>query len=153
MSQLSQGCGSFLRLMTAISASLVKLVELSQSEQRFEVEALAIEPLPKGTMEDRNPSDLDGLAAAIRRGHEILGSRFRKAAVAVPPSNLINLFPCLQNSSDVLLVASRQEDVDLRRDMLQDASPKAAIVDVEAYVMENTLPLLAQGFFKKETTI
>ena len=172
-----------------ISASSVKLVELSRSEQRFKVEAVAIEALPEGTMQDRNPSDLDGLAAAIRRTYRNSASRLRKAAIAVPTSSVITRvvpmpaefgdediaanievdaaqyipFPLEEiyldfqvqgiskassDAQDVMLVASRQENVDLRRDVLQDAGLKALIVDVEAYALENTFRVLTQELFK-----
>ena len=172
-----------------ISASSVKLVELSHGGQRFKVEALAIEPLPEGIIEDRNPSDLDALADAIKRALKMSGSHLRKVAVAVPTSSVITRiipmpaefgedeiaaniqidasqyipFPLEEiyldfqvqgaskastGSQDVMLVASRQENVDLRRDVLKDAGLKATVVDVEAYALENTFQLLAQELFK-----
>jgi type IV pilus assembly protein PilM len=168
-----------------ISASAVKLVELSRSEQHFKVEAIAIEPLPAGTIEERNPSDLDGLTAAIKRAYKNSSSRLKKAAVAVPTSSVITRiipmpaefgeediatniqidaaqyipFPLeeiyldfqIQGASkgssdtqDVMLVASRLENVDLRREVLQDAGLKAVIVDVEAYALENAFRVLIQ---------
>jgi type IV pilus assembly protein PilM len=167
-----------------ISPSSVKLVELSRSDQRFRVEAMAIEPLPEGAMEDRNPSDLEGLATAIKHALKVSGTRQRKAAVAVPTSSVITRvipmpaefgeeeiaaniqidasqyipFPLEEiyldfqvqglskasaDTQDVMLVASRQENVDLRRDALQDAGLAATVVDVEAYALENTFQLLA----------
>lgn len=174
-----------------ISGSSVKLIELSRSDNRFRVEAMAIEPLPEGTIEDRNPSDLDGLATAIKHVHRISGSRLKKAAVAVPTSSVITRiipmpaefgedeiaanieidaaqyipFPIEEiyldfqvqgasrasaDTQDVMLVASRQENVDLRRDVLQDAGLKASIVDVEAYALENTLQLVTQELYSEK---
>jgi len=168
-----------------ISASAVKLMELGRSGQRYKVEAMAIEPLEEGVMQNRNPSDLDAVSAAVKRALRTSGSRLRKAAVAVPTSSVITRtvpvpieydedaieaniqidapnyipFPLeeiyldfqLQGPSrasksvqDVMLVASRQENVDLRQEVLQGAGIKPIIVDVEAYALENTTHLLLQ---------
>jgi type IV pilus assembly protein PilM len=168
-----------------ISASAVKLMELGRSGQRYKVEAMAIEPLAEGAMENRNPADLDAVSAAIKRALRASGSRLRKAAVAVPTSSVITRtvpvpieydedaieaniqldapnyipFPLeeiyldfqLQGPSrasksvqDVMLVASRQENVDLRQEVLQGAGVKPIIVDVEAYALENTAHLMLQ---------
>ena len=50
-----------------ISPSAVKLIELSRTGQRYKVEAIAFEPLPQGSMENRNPVDLDQVSEAIKR--------------------------------------------------------------------------------------
>ena len=44
---------------------------------------------------------------------------------------------------DVLLAASRSENVDIRVDAIEAAGLKARIIDVEAYAMENAFSLLA----------
>lgn len=174
-----------------ISVSAVKLMELSRSGQRYKVEAMAIEPLPEGAMENRNPSDLDAIADALKRAVRTSGTRLKKTAVAVPTSNVItrtipmpieydedtiessiqldapNYIPFAleeiymdfqtqgpskvsKSTQDVMLVASRQENVDLRRDVLQGANLKPLIVDVEAYALENTFQLLQESLIKKE---
>jgi type IV pilus assembly protein PilM len=167
-----------------ISHSAVKLLELSRSGQRYRVEAMAFEPLPGDSMEDRNPADLDQVGAAIKRALKLSGTRLKQAAVAVPTSSVIirtipmplefnedeieaNIqldasqyipFPLEEiymdfqmvpgsakaaaGTQEVMLVASRQENVELRRDVLQDAGLKTVIVDVEAYALENTSRLL-----------
>ena len=166
-----------------ISASAVKLMELGRSGQRYKVEAMAIEPLEEGVMQNRNPSDLDAVSAAVKRALRTSGSRLRKAAVAVPTSSVItrtvpvpieydedaieaniqidapNYIPFAleeiymdfqpqgpskvsKSTQDVMLVASRQENVDLRRDVLQGANLKPVIVDVEAYALEIAFQLL-----------
>mgnify|MGYP000013949727 FL=1 len=45
---------------------------------------------------------------------------------------------------DVLLAASRRENVDARTEVLENAGLKAKLVDVEAYTMENAYGLIAQ---------
>jgi type IV pilus assembly protein PilM len=47
-------------------------------------------------------------------------------------------------SSDVLLAASRRENVDARTDVIEMAGLKPRLVDVEAYTMENSYELIAQ---------
>lgn len=173
-----------------IGLSAIKLVELSRSGQRYRVEATAIEPLPKGAVEDRNPADLDEVSTALKRAIKVSGTRLRQAAVAVPTSSVIirtipmplefgeeeieaNIqldasqyipFPLEEiyldfqivagsakagvGTQEVMLVASRQENVELRRDVLQDAGLKPVIVDVEAYALENTFQLVTQQLMK-----
>ncbi|HXH03327.1 MAG TPA: pilus assembly protein PilM [Candidatus Competibacteraceae bacterium] len=166
-----------------ISPSAIKLIELSRSGQRFQVEAVAIEALPEGAMADRNPNDPEQVASAIKRAIKSSGTRLKSAAVAVPTSSVItrtipmpasfseeeietNLqieaaqyipFPLEEiymdfqilgtskadsTSQDVMLVASRKENVDLREECLKEAGLKPVVVDVEAYALENTFGLL-----------
>jgi len=167
-----------------ISPSAVKLIELSRTGQRYKVEAIAFEPLPQGSMENRNPVDLDQVSEAIKRVVKTSGTRLKQAAVAVPTSSVIirtipmplefvddeieaNIqldasqyipFPLEEiyldfqvvpdsarqsaGTRDVMLVASRQENVESRREAVQEAGLKPLIVDVEAYALENTFRLL-----------
>ena len=46
------------------------------------------------------------------------------------------------DTQDVMIVASRKENVDLREEALKEAGLHVRIVDVEAYALENTLGLL-----------
>ncbi|MDQ2697047.1 MAG: pilus assembly protein PilM [Pseudomonadota bacterium] len=46
---------------------------------------------------------------------------------------------------EVMLVASRKENVDLREAALKEADLSAAVVDVEGYALENTYRLLSAG--------
>ena len=72
-----------------ISPSSVKLIELSRNGKRYQVEAMAIEPLVDDAMQDRNPSDMDKVGNAIKRALKNSGSSLKKAAVAVPTSSVI----------------------------------------------------------------
>jgi type IV pilus assembly protein PilM len=72
-----------------ISASTVKLVELSHSGKRFQVESVGAEPIPEGMMEDHNPSDPEGVGAAVKRLLRTSGTGLKNAAVAVPTSSVI----------------------------------------------------------------
>ena len=166
-----------------ISPSSVKLMELSRSGRRFQVEAMAMEPLPEGSMEDRNPSALDQVGMVVKRVMKNSGSSLKKASVAVPTSSVITRtipmpiefsedeidyniqleaaqyipFPLEEihldfqalgpskgsdTMQDVMIVASRRENVDLREEALEEAGLKAAVVDVEAYALENAFPFL-----------
>lgn len=49
---------------------------------------------------------------------------------------------------DVMLVATRKENVDTREAALKEAGLTPAIVDVEAYALENTFRLLSEGLPK-----
>jgi len=69
-----------------IGPSAVKLVELSRSGPRFRVDSFAIEPLGEGMVEDRNPTDTDEMAEAIRRVCRKAGTRSRRAARRVSSS-------------------------------------------------------------------
>ena len=50
-----------------ISATAVKLVELSRTGGRFQIEAYGTEQLPEGAMDNRNPSDPAAVANASMR--------------------------------------------------------------------------------------
>ena len=171
-----------------ISSSGVKLVELSRSGKRYQIEATAIEPLPEGAVEDGNPSDVDQIASALKRVVKASGTKLRKAAVAVPTSSVITRtipmpieygedeieaaieveasqyipFPieeiyvdfsvlgpsrASRDSQDIMIVASRRENVDLRQEVLQEAGLKTAVVDVEAYAIENMFSLLSSNLY------
>ena len=172
-----------------IGPSAVKLVELSRSGSRFRVEGYAIEPLGEGMVEDRNPTDTDDVADAIKRACRRAGIRGRRAAVAVPTSSVITrtvpmpvefkdsdietniaieaaqyipypieevyldfeakgLSPASNEMREVMLVATRKENVDTRDATLKNAGLTPAIVDVEAYALENTCRLLLDSLPK-----
>ena len=166
-----------------VSPSSVKLMELSRSGRRYQVDAMAMEPLPEGAMEDRNPTALEQVGAVIKRVVKNSGSPLKNAAVAVPTSSVITRtipmpiqfdedeidyniqieaaqyipFPLeeihldfqvlgpskgTEDMQDVMIVASRRENVDLREEALTEAGLKASVVDVEAYALENAFPFL-----------
>ena len=171
-----------------ISTSGIKLVELSRSGKRYQIDAMATEPLPEGAVTDGNPSDVDQVAAAIKRALKSSGTRLKKAAAAVPTSSVITRtipmpieygddeieaaieieasqyipFPleeiyvdfamlgpsrASRDSQDVMIVASRRENVDLRQEVLEEAGLKVAVVDVEAYAIENVFSILSSSLY------
>ena len=168
-----------------ISATAIKLLELSRSGSKYRVESYAVEPLPANSVVDKNISDAEAVGQAIERAVKKSGSKTKDAAVAVSgsavitkiismPANLtdtemenqinmeadqyipfsldeVNLdFEVIGPSEsnpeqvDVLLAASRSDNVDIRVAALEVAGLKAKIVDVEAFALENTIGLLAQ---------
>ncbi|MDR2637634.1 MAG: pilus assembly protein PilM, partial [Zoogloeaceae bacterium] len=73
-----------------ISASAVKLVELSATGRGYRVERYAIETLPKDAVVDGNIADLDAVQSAVRSAWKRLGSSTRNVAVALPTSAVIS---------------------------------------------------------------
>lgn len=72
-----------------ISSTSVKLLELSQSSEKYRVESYAVEPLPPNAVVEKNISDVEGVGEAIKR---VLGrskSPSRQVAVAVAGSAVI----------------------------------------------------------------
>lgn len=171
-----------------ISATAIKLLELSRSGSKYRVESYAVEPLPANSVVDKNISDADAVGEAIGRAVKKSGSRTKDAAVAVAgsavitkiitmPANLSDtdmenqikleadqyipfsldevsldfevIGPAENNIDqvDVLLAASRSENVDMRVAALDVGSMKAKIVDVEAFALENTVSMMARDLF------
>ncbi len=167
-----------------ISATAVKLLELSQSGDRYRVESYAVVPLPPNAVMEKNITDVEAVGAAVGRAVKRSNSRAKQAAVAVAgsavitkvitmsanlseddlesqieleadqyipyPLDEVNLdFQILgpsekgSESVDVLLAASRSENVDIRVAAVELGTLNAKIVDIEAYAMETAYGLLA----------
>jgi len=166
-----------------ISSTAVKLLELSQSGDRYRVEAYSVIPLPANSVEEKNITDVDAVGNAIKRAVQKSGTRTKNAAVAVAgsavitkiitmPANLtddemadqINLdadqyipYPLeevsldfevmgpsekVPDTVDVLLAASRSENVDIRVAAAELGGLTTKIVDVEAFAIESAFSLL-----------
>lgn len=167
-----------------ISTSAVKLLELSRTGQRYQVESCALERLPQGAMAERNVNDPEQVGMALRHALRRSGSKLRQAAVAVPTSGVItrsvpmpsdrsdeeieseirleaakyipysldevymDFAPqgpseTVPNAVDIMIVASRRENVEARQEALELAGLKAQVVDVEAYALESAFQLIA----------
>lgn len=72
-----------------ISSSSVKVLELSQANGRFQVEAYASEPLPEGAVVERNIENDEAVGEAVRRALTRSRAGAKKAAIAVPGSSVI----------------------------------------------------------------
>jgi len=167
-----------------ISATAIKLLELSRSGTRYRVESYAVEPLPQNSVVDKNITDIQAVGEAIGRAVKKSGTGTKNAAAAVAgsavitkvinmPANLSDAdlanqiqveadqyipfpledvamdFEVIGPSSDpdrvdVLLAASRSDNVDARRGALELGGLKAKVIDVEAFSLENTIALLAR---------
>jgi type IV pilus assembly protein PilM len=167
-----------------ISATAIKLLELSRSGARYRVESYAVEPLPQNSVVDKNITDIQAVGEAIGRAVKKSGTSSRNAAAAVAgsavitkiismPANLSDAdlanqiqveadqyipfpledvamdFEVIGPSSDpdrvdVLLAASRSDNVDARRGAIELGGLKAKVIDVEAFSLENTIALLAR---------
>lgn len=169
-----------------ISASAIKLLELSRSGGRYRVESFAVEPLPPNSVVDKNITDIDAVGEAIGRAVKKSGSKTKFASAAVAgsavitkvinmPANLSDaelesqlqveadqyipfpleevaldfevIGPSEENPErvDVLLAASRSDNVDVRVGALEIGGLTAKVIDVEAFALENTIAMLAAG--------
>lgn len=171
-----------------ISASAIKLLELSESGGKYRIESYSVEPLPANSVVDKNIADADAVGEAIGRAVKKSGSRTKHGAAAVSGSAVITKvitmsaglsdedmesqiqleadqyipFPLEEVSMDfevlgptegsedqvdVLLAASRSENVDLRIAALEVGGLEAKVVDVEAFALENAVSMMARELF------
>lgn len=171
-----------------ISATAIKLLELSRSGGRYRVESYAVEPLPLDSVVDKNITDIDAVGEAIGRAVKKSGTKTKHAAAAVAgsavitkliemPANLSDSdmesqlqveadqyipfpldevaldFEVLGISADnpdrveVLLAASRSDNVDVRVGALEIGGLTAKVIDVEAFALESTVSMLAANLF------
>ena len=167
-----------------ISATAIKLLELSKSGGRYHVESYAVEPVPANSVVDKNITDMDAVGEAIGRAVKRSGTKLKTAAAAVAGSSVITkvitmpaelseielesqieleadqyipfpleevamdfevIGPSADNPDrvDVLLAASRSENVELRQATLEIGGLEAKLIDVEAFALENTVAMLA----------
>ena len=72
-----------------ISATAIKLLELSKSSGRYRVESYAVEPVPANSVVDKNITDMDAVGEAIGRAVKKSGTKLKTAAAAVAGSSVI----------------------------------------------------------------
>jgi len=154
-----------------ITTSSIKLIELTLSGGQYRVESYAAEPTPHNAINEKAIVDADAVGEAIRRAVKRSGAKSRLAAIAMPASLRDNdleaqvemqadqyipfpmeevsydyqvVGPSEKDSTmmDVLLVATRTENVEQRRAAVQAAGLTARIVDVEAFALENACALM-----------
>ena len=167
-----------------ISATAIKLLELSKSGGTYRVESYAVEPVPANSVVDKNITDMEAVGEAIGRAVKRSGTKLKTAAAAVAGSSVITkvitmpadlneadlesqieleadqyipfpleevamdfevIGPSADNPDrvDVLLAASRSENVELRQATLELGGLEAKMIDVEAFALENTVAMLA----------
>ncbi|KOR30321.1 hypothetical protein TI04_06325 [Achromatium sp. WMS2] len=180
-----------------ITNTSIKLVELSRSGRgsstRYRLESYGIEPLPPGSVVERNISNAGDIGDALASLVKSSGTKAKWAAIAVPSNTSItkviqadakmseaeleayireradehipskndgNSEPNLDfqikgpsennpGSIDVLFVASAEDVILSRKEILDIAGLKAAVVDVEVYALERAciemLDIFAHG--------
>lgn len=72
-----------------VSASAVKLLELSKHGSRYRVESYAVCPLPENAVLDNNFTDIEAIGQALKTVVERSGTKLKQAAVAVSGSAVI----------------------------------------------------------------
>lgn len=90
-----------------ISATAIKMVELSAIGKQFRLDGYTSVALPKGVISDGNINDLTQVADTMRSAWRLLGSRARQVVLALPASAVI--------SKRVIMPAGmREEDMELQ---------------------------------------
>ncbi|MEJ2181322.1 MAG: pilus assembly protein PilM [Gammaproteobacteria bacterium] len=116
-----------------VSSTAVKLLELSQQSDGFKVEAYAAEPLPPNSVVEKNITDI-----------QLEADQYIPSALEEVNLDFEVLGPSESNpdTCDVLLAASRSENVDSRVAAVELGGLTTKVVDIEAYTLENAYPLL-----------
>jgi len=73
-----------------ISASSVKVLELSRTGDHYRVERYAVEPMPQNAMVEHSITEVEQVAQAMSRAIKRSGSRLKHVALAVPGSHVIS---------------------------------------------------------------
>ncbi len=91
-----------------ISSTAIKMVELADDGRGgYKLEGYSMSPIPKDAMVDGNVSDLEKVAEAMKLAWKLLGSREKRAALALPAAAVI--------SKKVLMDADlREEDMEVQ---------------------------------------
>ncbi len=72
-----------------ISATAIKLLELSRSGNKYRVESYAVEALPPNSVSEKNINEIEVVGDAIARAVKKAGTKTKNAAVAVAGSSVI----------------------------------------------------------------
>jgi type IV pilus assembly protein PilM len=72
-----------------ISATAIKLLELSRSGSKYRVESYAVEALPPNSVSDKTINDIELVGEAVARAVKKSGTRTKQAAVCVAGSSVI----------------------------------------------------------------
>ena len=73
-----------------LSASSVKVLELSKAGEHYRVERYAVEPMPQNAIVEHNITEVEQVAQAMSRAVKRSGSRLKHVALAVPGSHVIS---------------------------------------------------------------
>lgn len=72
-----------------ISATAIKLLELSRSGSKYRVESYAVEALPPNSVSDKTINDIEQVGEAVARAVKKAGTKTKNAAVSVAGSSVI----------------------------------------------------------------
>lgn len=72
-----------------ISATAIKLLELSRSGSKYRVESYAVEALPPNSVSEKTINDIEQVGEAVARAVKKAGTRTKQAAVSVAGSSVI----------------------------------------------------------------
>ena len=72
-----------------ITATAIKLTELSKSGDKYRIESYSVEPLPANSVVEKNIADADAVGEAIGRAVKKSGTRIKGGAAAVSGSAVI----------------------------------------------------------------
>lgn len=91
-----------------ISSTAIKMVELADDGRGgYKLEGYSMSPIPKDAIVDGNVNDLEKVADAMKLAWKLLGSREKRAALALPAAAVI--------SKKVLMAADlREEDMEVQ---------------------------------------
>lgn len=169
-----------------ISSTSVKLIQLSEKNGKFKVEAYGVLPLAENDVMDKTIMQPENVGEVLERTYNLANPSLKQVAAAVPtisaitkiiemdadmndderevqirmdaeqyipyPLDEVSLdFEILKindrnpNKVDVLLVATRTENIEKRVEVVELAGLKAKIVDVESYALERAYALLADS--------
>lgn len=73
-----------------ISTSSIKMVELARSGDRYSVESYAAEPTPEGAITDKQITDPEPVAEALRRALKRSGAKAKHAAAAISGQHVVS---------------------------------------------------------------
>ena len=73
-----------------LSASSVKVLELSKAGEHYRVERYAVEPMPQNAIVEHNITEVEQVAQAMSHAVKRSGSRLKHVALAVPGSHVIS---------------------------------------------------------------
>ncbi len=168
-----------------IGSTVVKLLALERSGDKYRIESYSVEPLPPDSVTERNITNVELVGEAISRALKKSESRLKHAACAVSGSAVITKVITMRSdlseeemesqiqleahqyipypleevnldfqilgasesgpdSVDVLLAASRSDNVELRVAALEIGGLKAKVVDVEVFALENAVRFMLE---------
>ncbi len=168
-----------------ISSTSIKLIELTQTGSGYRVETYSVEPLPAGSVAEKQINDVSAVGSAIAKALARSETKATRCALAVPSSasitKVITMAANLSESDieaqiqleadqyipfpidevnldfevigenenspeliDVLLAASRSENIESRCATAEAAGLEPAVVDIESFATATAFELIEE---------